>query len=164
MEPEPTDWEVYNAFIEILDIVEDPATGLITVALEWYDQRQIKEWLDWLIIDLNEEMRLNDTLEANKAINYLTEQLGATQLVEMRNMFYSLIEQQTRTIMLADSREGYVFEVIDPPVIPERRSAPSRSVICIIITFFGGVFAVIFVFIYRIIKINKSKIKPSISQ
>tara|TARA_R110002110_G_scaffold2830_1_gene14148 strand:+ start:78551 stop:79525 length:975 start_codon:yes stop_codon:yes gene_type:complete len=162
MQPEPTNWEVYNTFIDILDIVEDPATGLITVAIEWYDQQKIKEWLSWLIADLNEEMRLNDTLEASRAINYLTEQLGTTQLVEMRNMFYTLIEQQTRTIMLADAREGYAFEIIDPPIIPERRSAPSRSIICIVITFLGGVFSVIFVFIYQIVKINKLKNKESI--
>ena len=150
--PEPSDWEVYIAFTEILDIVEDPATGLILVSLEWYDQEQIKIWLDWLIADLNEQMRQSDVSEANRAIDYVIEQIGRTQLVEMRNVLYSLIEQQTRTVMLADAREGYAFETIDPPIIPERRSAPSRSIICIIITVFGGVIAVFSVFIWNIIR------------
>ena len=51
--PAPSDQEVYEVFSELLSVEEDELTGLITVSLEWYDPAQIKNWIDWLIEDIN---------------------------------------------------------------------------------------------------------------
>ena len=59
--------------------------------------------------------------EANSAIEYLRKQLESTQLVEMQRVFYDLIESQTRISMLADVREEYVFQVVDPAVVPDEK-------------------------------------------
>jgi len=141
----PSDEEVHEAFSEILIVEEDDITGLLTVSLEWYDPSQIKTWVDWLIEDLNSYMREDTLLESQRAIDYLTEQLQKTSLVEMRNVFFNLIEQQTQKVMLADVREEYAFEILDPAVIPERKSAPGRALICILGTLLGGMLAVLFV-------------------
>lgn len=141
----PSDEEVYEAFYQILQVEEDDLTGLITISLEWYDPSQIKNWMDWLVNDLNSYMREDDLLESQQAIEYLTGQLEKTSLVEMRNVFSNLIEQQTQKVMLADVREEYAFEILDPAVIPEKKSAPGRALICILGTFLGGMLAVLFV-------------------
>ena len=54
------------------------------------------------------------------------------------------IEEQTKTIMLANVRPEYLFTVIDPPIIPERKTGPIRSQISIIGTILGAIFALIF--------------------
>ena len=141
----PSDEEVYEEFSELLQVEEDATTGLITLSLEWYDPNQIKIWADWLIDDLNSYMREDTLLESQRAIAYLTEQLQKTALVEMRNVFFNLIEQQTQKVMLADVREDYAFEIIDPAVVPEIKDGPARSIICIIVTLSGGILAVLFV-------------------
>lgn len=141
----PSGQEIYEAFAEILTITEDETTGLVTIALEWYEPRMIKQWMDWLIVDLNNYMREQDTLESQRAIDYLNEQHQETSLVEMRNVFFNLIEQQTQQVMLADSREEYALDVIDPAVVPETKSAPSRALICILITLLGGMLSVLIV-------------------
>ena len=142
----PSDEEVYEAFSQLLD-VESNESGLITVGLEWYDPSQIKTWMDWLVDDVNSYMREDDLLESQLAIDYLTEQLQKTSLVEMRNVFFNLIEQQTQKVMLADVRKEYAFEILDPAVIPEVKSGPFRSLICIFVTLLGGIIAVPFVFL-----------------
>lgn len=141
----PSGQEVYEAFSEIFTITEDETTGLVTIALEWYEPRLIKDWLDWLIMDLNDYMREQDTFEALRAISYLNEQLEKTPLVEMRNVFFNLIQQQTQQVMLADAREEYALETIDPAVVPEIKSAPRRSIICILITLLGGMLSVLLI-------------------
>ena len=148
----PSEWDVYQAFSSILNIDEDTATGLVTVTLDWYDPVKIKNWLEWLIFDLNGHMRAQDTAQARRAIDYLEDQAQRTQLVEMRNIFYNLIEQQTQTIMLADAREGYVFEVIDPPIVPEQKEAPRRAIICLVITILGFILAIVLIVVTKAVK------------
>ncbi|MEK9943069.1 MAG: Wzz/FepE/Etk N-terminal domain-containing protein [Gammaproteobacteria bacterium] len=139
----PSGQEVYEAFSEILTVSEDELTGLVTIALEWYEPRLIKQWMDLLVQDLNSYMREQDTLEAERAIEYLNTRLQETSLVEMRSVFFNLIEQQTQQVMLADAREEYALETIDPAVVPETKSAPRRSIICILITLLGGMLSVL---------------------
>lgn len=141
----PSDEEVYEAFVELLEVAEDDLTGLVTISLEWYDPSQIKNWMSWLVEDINNYMREDDLTESQDAIAYLTEQLQKTSLVEMRSVFFNLIEEQTQNVMLADVREEYAFEIIDPAVIPEKKSAPGRALICILGTLLGGMLAVLFV-------------------
>jgi LPS O-antigen subunit length determinant protein (WzzB/FepE family) len=47
--------------------------------------------------------------------------------------------------MLAQVREEYVFTAIDPAVVPEKKSEPSRALICILITMLGGMVSVVYV-------------------
>ena len=141
----PSDEEVYEAFSELLQVAEDELTGLITLSLEWYDPNQIKDWIGWLVEDVNNYMREDDLTESQDAIAYLTEQLQKTSLVEMRNVFFNLIEDQTQNVMLADVREEYAFEILDPAAVPEKKSAPGRALICILGTLLGGMLAVLFV-------------------
>ena len=141
----PSDEEVYEAFSELLQIAEDNETRLITVSIEWYDPNQIKNWAGWLIEDLNRYMREDALSESQRAINYLTEQLQKTSLVDMRNVFFNLIEEQTQKVMLADVREEYAFGILDPAVIPEEKSAPGRTLICILGTLLGGMLSLLFV-------------------
>ena len=55
--------------------------------------------------------------------------------MSLDEVFAQLIEEQTKTIMLANVSKDYVFDVIDPPVAPELKSKPSRAVICVLGTF-----------------------------
>ena len=62
-------------------------------------------------------------------------------------MFAELIEKQTKTVMLANASDEYVFQVIEPPVAPELKSEPKRALICVLGTLLGGMLAVLFVLI-----------------
>ncbi len=68
-------------------------------------------------------------------------------LVSLDEVFAQLIEEQTKTIMLANVSKDYVFDVIDPPVAPELKSKPSRALICVLGTLLGGMLGVVVVLI-----------------
>ena len=58
--------------------------------------------------------------------------------------------------MLSSSGEYYVFKIIDSPVAPEKKSGPSRDIICIMGTFLGGIISILIALILNFRQSNKS--------
>lgn len=127
--PKPSDLEAYDEFSRILNVSKNAGTGLITISLDFYSPTLAKQWVDWLVIDLNNYMRQKDLYEAEQTIEYLKEQLKNTSIADMQAIFYQLIEEQTKTIMLAKVRKDYILNTIDPAVIPEQKISPNRFLI-----------------------------------
>lgn len=146
-EGEPTDLEAYRAFNDILSVSQDNSSGLVTVAVEWHDPVLAARWVNALVKRINQEVKQKDQAEANSAIAYLSQQLESTQLVEMQRVFYDLIESQTRISMLTDVREEYVFQVVDPAVVPDEKIAPRRSLIAVLGTMLGAMLALVVVLV-----------------
>jgi len=44
---------------------------------------------------------------------------------------YDLIEQETKTLMLANARTEYAFTIVDPAVAPEVRIQPKRTLMAL---------------------------------
>ena len=142
---EPTDLQAYRAFSGMLSVSQN--SGLITVAIEWHDPVLAARWVNALVKRINLEVKQKDQAEANSAIAYLSQQLESTQLVEMQRVFYDLIESQTRISMLTDVREEYVFQVVDPAVVPDQKIAPRRSLIAVLGTMLGAMLALVVVLV-----------------
>ncbi|MBB3048803.1 capsular polysaccharide biosynthesis protein [Litorivivens lipolytica] len=141
-QPSPSDWELYEVFMEeVMNVTKDASTGIVTVSVELMSPQDAKLWATWLVEDLNNHMRRNDINDAQKSIDYLNTQIGKTVVAEMQQVLYALVEQQTQTMMLAQVRDEYTFKVVDPPVIPEEESRPQRLLICIIATMVGAFLA-----------------------
>jgi len=65
----------------------------------------------------------------------------------MQSIFYQLIEEQTKTIMLVNVRAEYVFNTIDPAVVADEKHSPRRSLIVILVTLLGGIIGVVSILI-----------------
>lgn len=141
----PSTWDAHKDFSRRLFVSQDKKTGLIKIAIEWYDPNQAKQWLDWMVIDLNNKIKDKDLADASKSIQYLQQSLKKTSVIGFKEVFYNLIENQTKTMMLAEVRDEYVLKTIDPAVVPQEKIGPRRSVMCITGTVVGGIFGVLFV-------------------
>ena len=130
--------EAHEEFMEILRISEDKKTGFVTISLDHKSPVIAAKWVSWLIADVNAAVRTQDVNEASKSIEYLKQQVANTALADLQAMFFELIQSQTETVMLAEARPEYVFKTIDPAVIPEEKSKPSRALICVSGTLLGG--------------------------
>ena len=86
------------------------------------------QWVDWLVKDVNAAVKTQDVDEANKAIEYLKQQVSKTALSDPQAMFFELIQSQTETVMLAEVRPEYVFKTIDPAVVPEQKEQAQPSI------------------------------------
>jgi uncharacterized protein involved in exopolysaccharide biosynthesis len=149
--PKPSNWEAHKAFMEILTVSADAKTGFVTIAIEHQSPYIAERWTTLLVEELNHVMKEQDVSEAQRSINFLNQQLERVALAEMRTVFYQLIEEQTKTIMLAEVRDEYIFSTIDPAVVAEEKAKPKRALICILGVMLGGMLAVMFVLIRHFI-------------
>lgn len=143
----PTLWMAYKQFKSLFNVLVDQDTGMITLSVEHYSPEVAKHWLEWIVQDINETMREQDVLYAENSVNFLTEKLSSTQLADMQTMFYQLIEEQTKTIMLAEVSKEYILRTIEPANTPDERAKPNRVVMVILGTLLGGIIALMVVLI-----------------
>lgn len=133
-------WAIYKAYRSILDIGEDASSGLITISVEWTEPTLASEWANAIVVSINEHMKAQDIAEAEKSLEFLSDQLGKTNIVEVQQALYELVETQTKTIMLANVRDEYIFKVIDPAIPPESKVRPNRRLIMSLGLFLGILF------------------------
>jgi uncharacterized protein involved in exopolysaccharide biosynthesis len=130
----------------IIDIAEDARRGTTTVYVEWKDPEIAARWANDYVALCNEVMRARALEETTRNIKYLNEQIAATTVVELQQVMYDLVKNETQTLMLANARDEYAFSVIDPAVAPEERISPRRRVMVMIGLVLGGVAGAIIAF------------------
>lgn len=102
---QPTDWDLVKKFREShLSISENNENGMVTISVKSLSPVAAKQWTEWLVKDINEHMRAQDIEEAEASINYLQTKLDETNIAGMQQVFYQLIESETRTVMLANAQ------------------------------------------------------------
>lgn len=144
----PTYLEAYEVYLnKTLSISQDNKTGFISINIEHVSPVFAKEFLDLIIRESNELLRRKDMEESRQGLKYLTSELSKTPLVEIKESINALIEAQLETQMLSQINQDYILIKIEPPFIPEEKSKPSRSLICILGTMLGFVFSVLIVLI-----------------
>jgi uncharacterized protein involved in exopolysaccharide biosynthesis len=149
----PTAQQAYHVFVKKnLSFSQDKETGLYTLAISHYSPYIAQQWVEWLIADINEVMRERTINEATQNLEYLKTQLQKTAIADMQATFFKLIEEQTKSLMLAEVQEEFVFKVVDPAVIPEIKESPKRALICVIGILLGGILScglVLVIFAFR---------------
>jgi len=141
----PRSWKLYKAFREKLSVSEDKKTGLVSVSIEYYSPYVAKRWLDLYIDAVNEHMQRREMTKVVRNIEYLEAQIQKTNISEMREVFYTIIEEQTKSRMLAEASPEYAFVAVSPSMVPEQKSQPKRALICILGTMLGFMLSVFFV-------------------
>ena len=135
---EPTDWDAYKKFKSILAVSENKDNGLILLSITHFSPTIAKQWVDWLVVDLNAWVKKESLDESRRNISYLEEQIERTSISDMQAVFYQLIEEQTKNLMLAQVQEEFAFKIIDPAVVPEEKVGPKRALVCILAVILGG--------------------------
>lgn len=153
--PEPSMQEAYKKFSKILSASSDKETGMVKIAVEHVSPYVAKQWVEWLIQDINATMKQRDVQEAIKSTDFLTQQLEQTKIADIRAVLYKLVEEQTKTIMFAKVRDEYVFKTIDAALVPEEKFKPKRALICVLGVLLGGMLSVMIVLIRHYIAKDK---------
>ena len=143
----PSSWELFERFSDMLSVSQDKQSGLVSVSIEYYSPYIAKQWLDLFVAAINEHMQTRQVLKVSNNISYLEDQIGKTSIAEMREVFYTIIEEQTKNKMVAEASPDYAFVAVSPSMVPEEKSEPSRALICVLGTLLGGMLGVVIVLI-----------------
>ena len=150
--PEPTSWEAYKELTQYLSISQDKTTSLITVEIAFFSPTLAKQWLILLIHEINEFIREQEKEETTASIDYLRNELNKVQISNMETVLYTLIEEQTKNMMLAQVKKEYIFKTIDPAQVPDKKDSPKRALIVILGAILGGLLSTLIVLIRSFFK------------
>lgn len=141
---EPTINEAVSLYRRtIFHLLEDKRTGVLRVSIEWGDRKRAAEWANAIVETANNELRERAISSAQRSLNYLNRELQHTTVVELRSGLFRLIEEQTKRIMLAKTRDDYAFKIVDPAQIPDEGDPvrPKRGVVAVLVGILFGLVA-----------------------
>jgi len=130
---------------KVRSVQEERRTGIVTLSIVWKDPVVAARWANLMVERANRDLRARAVRDAEASKAYLNAELGKTDVVELRQSIYRLLENQIKTIMLASVRPDYAFRIIDPAVPPDldEKIRPKRTVMTVLGALAGGVFALL---------------------
>ena len=155
---EPTILEATEFFKRNFSLNRDKSSGMIKLTFDHVSPVLAKTWLNNLVNEINQEMRNREIEESQRSIDYLTKLVDTTTQNEIRSSIFSLIQEQTKTLMLANVRDEFAFKIVDPAVVPEKKHSPKRSIIVILFTLAGFFLSLLIVIFKGVSNIKKSLI------
>ncbi|WP_028886467.1 hypothetical protein [Teredinibacter turnerae] len=132
---EPLKRDLYIRFQKLFS-VSQTEDNFIILRMRYYSGELAKKWLYMVISAINEEIRVRDFSNASKKIEFLREKESVVQKSEAKAVFYKLLEEQIKQAMVAEVADEYVFTIIDPPFLPEKKIYPKRALFAV-----GGLLA-----------------------
>lgn len=149
---EPSSWETYKSLSNKIVLSRDKKSGLISLSVDYISPDHAKQWVDEIVLAINSHMQEKDKAEALRNISYLKNQISKTDIAEMRTIFFELIEEQTKKLMLAEVSDEYVFKVVSMARAPAIKIRPGRASIVITYTVLGFFVSLVLLALFNIIR------------
>jgi len=120
-----------------LNIFIDPVHGFVEISMDHESPYIAKEWLEELIVLINQLYRNEDKALALRSISYLNQQLSETSFTEIKAALTELMQKEIEKLTLIEETNEYVFKVMDPPIVSESKIKPNRKFIAILASLLG---------------------------
>jgi uncharacterized protein involved in exopolysaccharide biosynthesis len=157
----PTLWLAVRRFQGgVLTIRDDKRSMLTLVDLTYTDPVVAARWANDFVALANETLRNRAMAESKASIAYLTNEVSKTTDVQIQRVMYNLIENETKTLMLANARPEYAFTVVDPGTAPELRTSPHRT----LMTAFGLLLGLLIGALIGLMRSSREAARQRVSQ
>lgn len=158
---EPDIGIAFNQFNQSIRLIEhNPETDVISIRFRWHKAALTRDWANAYVSDFNRFMRDKALADVAKKRAFLENELRQSRVVDMQKSIYRLIEAQMAVSMLANAKEEFILEVIDPAILPlDTHSASNKSLF--IAGTIGGIMFTIFLLFSKILL---TSIKQALAQ
>ena len=142
----PSALEVQEShFSEDFYVNLDFQSGYITISYTHFSPVFAKDFLDLVIREINLISKKKDLSESNSSLDYLYAKSAENKVSSLDQTINELIKSELRKETYANVRQDYLLTPIDKPFLPEKKSAPSRGTLCMLITIIGFILSLILV-------------------
>ena len=138
----------------VRDVSEDTKTGMVVLGVNWTDPEIAVEWATLLVERLNRIMRDRALAEAENNVQYLRDELAATNVLTLQQSISRLLESELQKVMLARGNEEFAFRVIDPAMTPKERVKPRRTLIVMLAAIVGLMMSTVVVIMLALLRIR----------
>jgi len=139
--------QVYIEFKKKLSVFVDVDSGLITVSFKFLSPVLARNWVKWIVYDINEYQRARDVSNSIERMSYLQHQITQTNVLEIKDILFDLIKEQIKIKTLANTKSEYFLTTIDPAIEPEFKVSPQRLLIWIIGILLGSFIGFLIVYV-----------------
>ena len=102
--------EATKRFLSIFSVEKlSKSTPFVLIIITHISPTQARDWLTSMVEDLNQGLSERDVTEVENSIKYLEEQINKTNVSDLKQLFYSMIEAQTGKAMLAEVDQNMLF-------------------------------------------------------
>ncbi|MEJ2575081.1 MAG: GNVR domain-containing protein [Gammaproteobacteria bacterium] len=146
---QPSLWDAYRKFIKkgMLNVSTDKDSGVVTVAVDWTNPALAADWANMLVGRLNDYLRKQAIARSEANLKYLNEALQKTSVADVQQAVFTLIAQEQKKVMVANTQKQYAFRVLDAAAPPDKKAKPHRSIIVLLSIFVAGFLAAAFVLV-----------------
>jgi len=96
----------------------------VTLSIKWKDPQTAAKWANDLVAMTNDYQRGKAIEETDRNIAFLNDQALKSNVVEVRQAIYKILESEISKGMVARGSREYAFKILDPAVAPEKPSTP----------------------------------------
>ena len=148
---EPRDIDAFRLFSSMIEAGPHPKSRakLSSLWITWKNPKsldKIAAIANSLVESLNIQAKQRAIIDAENSILFLKKELEKTIILDFQVIIHSMIVEQKQIIMLANVKDDFIFEVIDPAITPDNMEDNRISVIIfigiILGIFFGSFMAV----------------------
>jgi len=132
---EPTDSEARERMARRLDVSYDDFTGLLLLEVYWRSPDRARDIADAYVKLGDRTLRESAIEDGERRIAELEREMANATVSDVEAY---LAEELTRSVALLTSiraRASYAFRVIDPPLVPDEKSWPPRTLITVLVAF-----------------------------
>lgn len=124
----PSYEEAHYFFLDSFNVSVDRKTGFIKISFDHYSPYFAEEFLDNVILTLNDIEREKDMLDSQESINYLKEISATTTNTAIKESLIFLLQDQIKKNMLTTVKSNYLVDYIEEPTLPWKKIFPSKAV------------------------------------
>lgn len=128
----PNKNEIQRRFEKFLDVDIDSDSGLAVITFDFYSPAMSQQILSLMVASFNDYKRNLAVDISNLSIEYINQQLETVNKLEVRSIFYKMIESELKKVVFSKSRSDYFFRVVDPASLPDKKSNLSLSILLIL--------------------------------
>ncbi|HET8817572.1 MAG TPA: hypothetical protein VFM61_09010, partial [Pseudidiomarina sp.] len=117
-EPDAPDVVVFNELRQALTVYYDRVNRIAFLSITTASADASAEILRTLITQINSHLQQREIENIRTRIDFLTAELETVTTEVVRNALAALIEEQRNELILIEIVDDFVFEAIDPPMVP----------------------------------------------
>ena len=144
----PTLWDADQLFRKIRTIKLGTRSGVVTMTVTWRNPVVAAQCANGLVSLTNRYLRQQTINRTRRELTYLRKEIHKTNVVEVRNAIYTLMQEEIKTLMIATARNQFAFRVVDPAIPPSHKFSPRPM----LWTIAGALFGILFGLFFSVIK------------
>jgi len=130
---EPTDGEARRSLDKKVDVAYDEFTGLLELEVNW-ESPELAHRVAAAFVDVADRtLRDAAIAEGERRVDELLRELDAVTVGEIEVFLSEEMTHAVSALASIRARANYAFRVIDPPVVPDRKSWPPRLFLLVLV-------------------------------